>query len=132
MTLAELISLVDKTRPNPFDTELKTLWVNEVEHRAYADVVKRALHFDRLPDYEPLNYERDSEKTLLIPDQYGDAYLAYVYSKIDFTLGESDRYNNDAEMANAAFRDYSAWYRRNHYPNAYETATPIFTIKSNA
>ena len=118
MTLAKLIALVKDTRPNPFSEETLTLWANEVEHKAYADVVCRAL-FDGTV-FQELDYTERPDQKLLIPDQFGDAYLAYLYSKIDFTTGEVERYANDAAMFDAAFEEYSGWYMRTHYPNPYE------------
>ena len=35
MTLAELIAYVDQIRPNAFDKEMETGWVNEIEQKVY-------------------------------------------------------------------------------------------------
>lgn len=120
MTLAKLLALVDDNKPNEYSDELKTLWLNEVEFRAHDEVWSRAK--GNSGDYVPLNYLTDPERELLIPDQFADAYRAYLYAKIDYTNGEFERYNNDSALYDAAFNSYAAWYRRNHNPKSYEIA----------
>ena len=116
MTIAELISVVDEIRPNQISKQTKTLWVNEIEHRVFDEVIARAIDFCPEFQFELFQYDSDDDAELAVPDQYGDLYRAYLYSKIDLTLGDIDRYNNDAALFQAAWNDYAAWYRRNHMP----------------
>lgn len=114
MTLAELIAEVDENRPNQFDKNKKTGWVNEIEAKVVRAVINRAMWNEVI--FNPYQYELDAEKELLVPDEHKDVYETYLYAKMDYTNGEIDRYNADAAMHSAAWTDYAAEYRRTHYP----------------
>ena len=116
MTLIEMIAMVDEIRPNQISKQTKTTWLNEIEHRVFDEVLSRAECFCPWFKYKPYDYEIDDDTELAVPDYYGDVYRTYICSKIDVTLGEIDRYNNDAALFDAAWRDYAAWYRRTHMP----------------
>ena len=127
MTLIEMIAMVDEIRPNQISKQMKTMWLNEIEHRVFDEVLSRARGFCPMFEYKPYEYETDDDTELAVPDYYGDVYRTYVCSKIDVTLGEIDRYNNDAALFDAAWRDYAAWYRRTHMPKERRHHGP-FTI----
>ena len=116
MTIAELIAVVDEIRPNQISKQTKTLWISEIEHRVFDEVVCRAIDFCPEFQFKVYDYDGNDEHELMVPDVYGDLYRAYLYSKIDLTLGEIDRYNNDAALFQAAWADYATWYRRTHMP----------------
>ena len=114
MTLAELIAEVDENRPNQFDKEKKTGWINEIEAKVVRAVINRAMWNEVV--FNPYQYELDAEKELLVPDDHKDVYETYLYAKMDYTNGEIERYNADAAMHQAAWTDFAAEYRRHHYP----------------
>lgn len=120
MTLADAISNIDKLRPNAFDKDQKTGWINEVEHEAYHQVIKRVLFMDE-PFYGPYIYDRDCDRELLIPDAFKDVYETYVFAKMDYVNAEIDRYNADAAMHQASWDHYAKHMRREYYPKPYET-----------
>lgn len=122
MTLAELIAYVDQIRPNAFDKEQETGWVNEIEHKVYDQVVSRAV--DAGDFYGPYNYELDAERTLLVEDAHKAVYVAYLLAQMDYANMELDRYNADAAMHQAAWQEYAAEYRRNHVPRSHELTLP--------
>ena len=114
MTIQEMITLCDDTRPNVFTEKQKVLWLNEVEHKAVDEVFNRAA--DSFVEWTPYEWDTDAETELLIPDQYNDVYLTYLYSKMDFTLAEIQRYNGDVALFQGAWQEFAGWYRRNHMP----------------
>lgn len=118
MTLAGLLAMVDEIRPNEYSTEIKTMWANEIEQMVYRNVLSRCLFPPDQP--EQLNYAENPEQVLVVPDEFGDVYTGYLYTKIDFANGEIERYNNDAMMFGAAFDEYAKWYRRTHLPHPLE------------
>ena len=123
MTLAELIAYVDKIRPNAYDKDVMTGWVNEIERKAYEQVFSRAEDF--LTGYPGLYvYDEHAETPLLIDDTHKDVYTTYILAKMDYANMELDRYNEDAAMHQAAWDDFAAEYRRNHLPKSYETPVP--------
>ena len=56
---------------------------------------------DPIPDYE-----------LLMPYPYDDIYLWYLCAQIDLANEETQLYENDMEVFNAAWARAQAWYRR--------------------
>lgn len=122
MTLAELIAYVDQIRPNAYDKDVETGWINEIEHKVYEQVVSRAVGAGDF--YGPYNYEMDAERTLIVEDAHKDVYVTYLLAQMDFANMELDRYNADVSMHQAAWDDYAAEYRRNHLPKTHEVTVP--------
>lgn len=114
MTLADIIAEVDENRPNQFDKDKKTGWINEIEHKVYEQVINRSKWQEEA--FTPYRYALDAERTLAVPDAHKDVYETYLYAKMDYTNGEIERYNADAAMHSAAWTDYAAEFRRNNYP----------------
>lgn len=75
-------------------------------------------------EYEPYEYSRDVDKTLMIPDQFNGVYTSYLFSKIDFNNAEIDRYNLDAAMFSSEWAAYAGWYRRTHRPKEVRHEAP--------
>ena len=125
MTLAQLIAEVDENRPNHYDENMKTGWVNEIEEKAVKTVINRAL-FNAV-EFTPYDYDLNNETELMIPDTHKDVYETYLFAKMDYINAEFDRYNADAAMHDAAWKEYAAEYRREHYPYPYETAIHYIT-----
>ena len=123
MTLAELISYVDQIRPNAFDKDQKTGWINEIEHKIYEQVLNKAVG-NTTTDPTPYSYDLNAETALLVEETHRDVYVTYLLAQMDFANMEIDRYNADAAMHQAAWQDYAAEYRRNHLPKTHELTVP--------
>lgn len=124
MKLAELIAYVDSIRPNAYDKDVKTGWVNEIERQAWEQVINRAVPDEGTDtiDYPgPYVYDEHDETTLLIDDSHKDVYVTYLLAQMDYANMEIDRYNVDSAMHQAAWDGYAAEYRRNHLPKTHET-----------
>lgn len=154
MTLGTLISKVTLLRPSEYDKDELTQWVNEVEFMAYDQVIGMAEppfptgmmaakdpvtvypvnpgdetsttppEPPKSQEYEPYEYSRDVDKTLMIPDQFNGVYTSYLFSKIDFNNAEIDRYNLDATMFSSEWAAYAGWYRRTHRPKEVRHEAP--------
>lgn len=112
MKLEKLIENIITIRGQQYDSEIITSWINEVEGQAIDEVFNRANEFDI--EFIPYDYKTDSDRELLIPDRFQDVYANYIYAKMDFLNQESERYNNDVVMYNAAYDSFSSWFMRNH------------------
>ena len=123
MTLAELIAYVDQIRPNAFDKDMETGWVNEIEHKVYDQVINKAVG-NTITDPTPYIYDQNAETVLLADDAHKDVYVTYVLAQMDYANMELDRYNADAAMHQAAWQEYAAEYRRNHLPKTHELTVP--------
>ena len=124
MTLADLIAYVDQIRPNAYDKEVMTGWVNEIEHKIYDQVLNKAVG-NTAVDPTPYLYDMNGETELLVEDAHKDVYVTYLLAQMDYANMELDRYNTDAAMHQAAWQDYAAEYRRNHLPKSDELTFPF-------
>lgn len=124
MTLAELIAYIDQIRPNAFDKDQKTGWVNEIEHKVYDQIFNKAVG-NITSDPTPYFYDLNAETELLVDDSHKDVYVTYLLAQMDFANMELDRYNADAAMHQAAWQDYAAEYRRKHLPKSSELTYPF-------
>lgn len=120
MTLAEVIAAVDELRPNHYDKDQMTAWINEVEKRVVRDIINRAEGNDDV--FVPYVYDVNAETDLRIQDAHQQIYIFYILSRMDFFNAEYDRYNADAMMFEEEWNDYAAEYRREHMPKSYETS----------
>lgn len=114
MRLAEVISKAENLRPSEYDKTELTGWLNEVEFMAVDQVINKASGYDIR--YRMYDYELDAETELLIPDQFINTYVTYIFSKIDYNNAEIERYNLDAAAFEAEWQAYAAWFRREHMP----------------
>ena len=118
MTLAELIAYVGQVRPNAYDKDVMTGWVNGIERQGWEQVINRA---EDAVDYPGLYvYDMGAERPLLVDDSHKDVYVTYLLAQMDYANMEIDRYNVDSAMHQAAWDGYAAEYRRNHLPKTHE------------
>lgn len=114
MTLAEIIAKAESLYPSEYDKYELTQWVNEVEFMAVDKVLNRIAGDQTV--YKPLDYDKDFERVLLIPDQFSGVYLTYISTKIDFNYRELDRYNLDSQLFEAEWKEYAYYMRRRYKP----------------
>lgn len=122
MTVAGLIAYVDTIRPNAFDKDIMTGWLNEIERIVWEQVINRAEGAEDYPG--PYIYDENTEKELLVDDAHKDVYVTYILAQMDYANMEIDRYNVDYTMHQAAWNSYAAEYRRNHRPKSVEVTVP--------
>lgn len=120
MKLAELIAYIDSIRPNAYDKDMLTGWVNEIERQAWEQVISRAEGAAEYPG--TYVYDENGETDLLIDDAHKDVYTTYLLAQLDYANMEIDRFNVDSAMHQAAWDSYAAEYRRTHLPKSVETA----------
>ena len=123
MQLGQLIVMVDTSKPNHYDKDIKTQWINEIEFKVIDQILNKAIGNNI--EYKPYKYDEDSEKELLIPEQFIDVYVNYLSAKIDFLNAEFERYNSNAALFQASFDDFAAWYRRKNLPKPASTISPL-------
>ncbi len=114
MTVNGLLEAVTALRGQQYGTHEMVAWLNEIEGKAVEDVINRAEGYDE--PFRMIVYEEDGERELSIPDRFRDVYINYMLAKVDFFNQETERYNNDVLLYNAAWEDYAAWFIRTHMP----------------
>jgi len=114
MTLATLITKIEKLRPSQFDKDELTDWVNEIESQVVDQIFNKAEGDEHV--FTPYKYDEDYDRELMLPEQHTDIYLHYLAAKIDYWNSEIERFNNSAAMYQSAWDSYAAEYRRNNMP----------------
>lgn len=97
-TLEEVITRVDRLKPNQYTDRQKTAWINKVEGMLQTDVYDRQLHYITV-----LDYEQDKDRVLLAPMPHSDIYDHYLMAMIDYTNGDVESYTNSMLMFNTAY-----------------------------
>ena len=119
MTIAEVLALVDEIQPNTYDENIKMIWLSELDGKVFNDLVLNYEH-ELVDDgegnqVEPTFTAYTSENDeLIIPDTYADIYRHFLFSKIAYANGETERYGNSMLMFNSVYDDYSRYYARTH------------------
>lgn len=117
MTIRQAIDLVDKLRPNAFDTSLKVGWLSKLDGMILREVIE--THEGGEVSVHPPYEEACIEETLLVPEPYAeDVYLGFLQMQIDWENAEYKRYNQSVTRYNNAFRTFQDWYNRTHAPRA--------------
>ena len=112
MTVGQVISHITELRGQQYDTETLAAWLSELEGQIIDEIVNLADGVQI--DFKPFDFNIDWEKSLMAPERFADVYTNYLMAKIDFYNQESERYNNDVVMYQAAYDRYAAWYIRSH------------------
>lgn len=112
MTIQDVITNVDNTKPNMFDEGIKLVWLNEVDNKVYQIMKKRKGAEELIkPD---INAECDYDMQLLLPDEFSCIYTYYLYAMIDFSNNETQRYNNSMIMYDNALDEFEKYWYREH------------------
>ncbi len=112
MRLGDIVEMATDSGNGQYDANQITAWINEIEGQVADEVINHAEGCDVV--FRDLDYGMDPDRVMLVPDRFRDVYLCYVRAKIDFMNQETERYNNDVAMFDAAYQSYAAWFRREH------------------
>lgn len=117
MTIQKVLSTVDELKPNSISEGQKLEWLNEIETTVYTEVILTHQGSDQ---YEKphIDLNTDYNTELIAQEPYDRIYPEYVMCKIDFTEREWDGYNNTAAQFSQSYKEYKAWYNRNHLPKS--------------
>lgn len=115
MTIAQVLRRIDEVQPSSEDREQMIRWLRDLDEEIYTDVICKHEGWEAVapPDYTE---ETDEERELLVPDRWGDMYVHWLQSKIDFNLQEYARFNNSSAAFQSEMMDYRCWYNREHMP----------------
>ena len=130
MKISDILAKVDEIKPNSFDDNTKIAWLSELDGKVFNTVIM--THEHDLVEVEIVDDETEEvtvelvEPTftaytsedcdLILPDTYADVYRHWLYAMMDYSNGESDRYQNSMIMFNAKYQEFVDWYNSNHMP----------------
>lgn len=111
MTLKEVIDMVDDIKPNAFDENTKTMWINEVEGYVQTEVM--LLSIDEIVQYD---WATDKNHELLVEPPHSKIYWTYLTAMIDFANGEYNKYQNTKQMYDTFMGEFMRWFARVYRP----------------
>lgn len=110
MIAGDIVKLVNEIRPNSIPDDVKYTWLDELERKIDEDVLEK---FQDSDSYDGI---MDAYAVLLAPDRAKKMYIAHLCAEIDYTNGEIERYNNDAQLFTAEWEEYVKYvYRTYHH-----------------
>ena len=106
MKLAEALEEVKKVKPNGFDDDTLTLFVNKLEQNAFETL--------RTPPWQRKKYKwsEDADVTLVIPPPYDNAYISWLKAQIDYNNEEHASYANNQAQFNLDYEEFEKWVMR--------------------
>ena len=115
MTIIEAINRIDSLKPNSYTQPDKIGWLSNLE-----GIIKREI-IDTHEGSESVNfngYDVDTplDTVMLVPAPYDDIYLKWLEAQIDYTNGDTAKYNNSMTMYNTAYSAFQRQYNRTHMP----------------
>lgn len=117
MTLQEAIQRVETDRPGESTREEMRKWLSQLDGKWLTEVVSTHEDGEELTGRGLPSYGAESgSEALMIAPPYDEVYIHFLYSKIDYRLGEIDRYNNAAALFNQEWREAVKAYNRAHMP----------------
>lgn len=113
MTITDVISKVDRLRPNVYSFEDKASWLCTVDSEIYNMVLYMGEEISS--DLDISSYI-SPDKELILSENWEDIYLSFILAKIDYYNGEYDRCNNSTAMYNSSLEKFRAFMRDGKYP----------------
>jgi hypothetical protein len=115
MTLIEAITKIDALKPNTYSQSEKVKWLSMID-----GIIKNKI-IDTHEGGDGISFNGYDENTnlvteLLVPAPYDDIYVRWLETRIDYTNGEYDRYNNGLEVFNEMYDEFNRYYNRTHMP----------------
>ncbi len=117
MKIIDAINEIDALKPNTVPMSDKIRWLSQLDGRIKIEIIDtheggENVEFNGYDDNTP------ESTVLLVPAPYDVIYIRYLDAQIDYTNGETRRYNNSSSLYNVAYRDYSNFYTRTHLPKS--------------
>lgn len=115
MTIIEAINRIDGLKPNIYSQSEKVRWLSQLDGFVKNDIIDTHEGSDAIT-FNGYDDETSIDTVLLIPSPYEDVYIHYLEMKIDYSNGETIKYNNSAMMYNNAYSSFEKWYNRTNMP----------------
>lgn len=131
MKISDILAKVDEIKPSQIDDNTKISWLSELDGRIFNTVImthKHDLIKTEVEDPETGEITVVEEEPtftayvtedaqLLLPDTYADVYRHWLYAMMDYSTGETERYNNSMLMFNSKYQEFVNYYNSTNLPN---------------
>ena len=115
MTILEAINRVDATKPNSYTQIEKIDWLSTLDGIIKKEIIDTHEGGENTV-FNGYCADTDLDTELIVPAPYDDIYIRWLESRIDYAMGEYNKYNNSAKAYNTVFEAYSSYYNRNNMP----------------
>lgn len=115
MTIDEVVTMVDRLKPNQYEYAQKLSWLSKLDGQIFHEVI---LTHEGAPAEAFEGYDgADTNIELMVPSPYDeDVYNLYLQSCIDRENGEMGKYNQSITLFSNAYLTFCNWYNRTHMP----------------
>lgn len=117
MTICDALNLVDDLKPNNIDRARKIGWLNDLDRRAFDEIIARHERDASTPEtFAGYTEATDEDSDLLIPEPYCEVYRWFLEMQIDLANMEMKKYNNSMLLFDNAWKEFAGMYHRKHMP----------------
>lgn len=115
MTIIEAINRIDSLKPNNYTQEDKIAWLSNLDGIIKTEIIDTHEGSENI-SFNGYDVDTALDTVLLVPSPYDSIYLKWLEAQIDYTNGETARYNNSMTMYNTTYSAFWKYYNRTHMP----------------
>ena len=105
MSFLEITQQADKLQPSAVDEELQLAWLQALQLQVWQEVLCAC---------EAAPAKPTAESQPLIQAPYQDVYVYYLLRQGALQFGDMEQYNQYQLLFASRYREFAAWYLRNH------------------
>ena len=115
MTIMDALYRIDELKPNSYSQPEKIKWLSSLDGVIKSEIIDT---HEGGEDKVFSGYGEDAalSTVLLVPAPYDDIYIKWLEAMIDYTNGETPRYENSMIAYNTAYSAFERFYNRTHMP----------------
>ena len=117
MTIIEAINRIDSLKPNNYTQEDKLFWLSNLDGIIKTEIIDTHEGSENVT-FNGYDVDTALDTVLLVPVPYDDIYLKWLEAQIDYTNGETQRYENSMIAFNNAYETFQRFYNRTHMPKS--------------
>lgn len=110
MTALKALEIFNNETENDISDEIKKQWLSELDRKIASEINNGRKGLSKtyfLP-------EDTLTKSLSGIDEFAEIYISYLRMKMNYMLGEIERYNNSAAIFNRLYYELSSFVSRNY------------------
>lgn len=110
MTVSKALEIFNNETENEISDELKKQWLSELDVKIAGEINKgrNSLLQNGFSPEQALTTE------LTAVEEFSEIYISYLRMKMNYMLGEIERYNNSAAIFNSLYYEMSNFVSRNY------------------
>lgn len=110
MTVLKALEIFNNETENEISDELKKQWLSELDVKIAGEINNGRNNLSQTA-FSPEN-ELTTELTAV--EEFSEIYISYLRMKMNYMLGEIERYNNSAAIFNRLYYEMSNFVSRNY------------------